>query len=55
MFADQWNGIKDPDMNPYTYGHLIIEINPEIFNGEKKASSTNGAGINGCQYVEKCK
>ena len=27
----------------------------KVYNGKKKASSTNGAGITGCQHVEECK
>jgi hypothetical protein len=28
---------------------------PKIYNGEKKASSINGAGLTGCLYVEELK
>jgi hypothetical protein len=28
---------------------------PKPYNGKKKASSTNGAGLTGYQHVEECK
>jgi hypothetical protein len=37
---DQWNRIKDPDMNPHSYAHLILTKGPKIYDGEKTASST---------------
>ena len=50
--VDQWNQIEDPDINPQTYEHLIVEKELKLYNGRKKASFTSGAGITGCQHVE---
>ena len=44
---DQWNQIKNPDINPHTYEHPILTKQLKEYNGERKASSTNGAGTIG--------
>jgi hypothetical protein len=43
---NQWNTIKDPDMNPHSYAHLIFDKGTKK-HGEKRASSTNVAGKSG--------
>ena len=44
--------IEDPDINPYTYAHLIFDKEAKIIQWLKNASFTNGAGIPGFQHVE---
>ena len=40
----QWNKIENPEINPCTYGHLILTKEARIYNGEKTISLTSGAG-----------
>ena len=49
---DQWNQQKDLYINPHNYEQLIFEKKLKLNNGKCKVSSTNGAGITGCQHVE---
>ena len=44
---DQWNKIEIPEINPCTYGHLILDKEAEIYNGEKIISLTSGGGKTG--------
>jgi hypothetical protein len=44
-YEDKWNRIEDPDMKPHSHSYLILSKAPKTYEGEKTASSTNGAGI----------
>jgi hypothetical protein len=53
----KFNRIKDPEINPQTYRHLIFdkEAKDIQWKKRKKASPTNGAGLTEGQHVEECK
>ena len=50
---DQWNKIESPEINPCTYGNLILTKEARIHNGAKTASSINGAWKTGQLFVNK--
>ena len=41
-----------PEINPHTYGHLILIKEAKIYNGEKAVSSISGAGKTGQLHVK---
>ena len=49
---DQWNKIESPEIDPCTYGYLILTKEARIYNGAKTDSSVNGAGKTGELHVK---
>ena len=49
---DQWNKIESQEINPCTYGYLILTKEARIYNGAKTDSSVNGAGKTGELHVK---
>ena len=51
----QLNKIESPEINPCTYGYLILTREARRYNGAKTDSSINGSGKTGQLHVQKMK
>jgi hypothetical protein len=49
---DQWNGIEDPDINPFSCSHLIFDKGAHNIRWKKTSSSTTGIGKTGSLHAE---
>jgi hypothetical protein len=54
--VDQWNRIEDPEMNPHTYGHLIIDKESKAIQWKKDSIFTKFPCFNWkFTILEECK
>ena len=48
----KWNGIKDLNINPHTYEHLIFDKEAKIIKWKKESIFNKCAGITGYRHLE---
>ena len=48
-------GTENPELNPHTYGHVIVDKDAKTIQWEKTPFSWNTAALSGGQHVVECK
>ena len=49
---DQWNRMKNTEINSCIYGQIIFDKGAKILNGEKVVSSINSVGKTGYSHAK---
>lgn len=52
--VNQWNQVKDPNINTHNHSHLIFDKHAKIIYWRKDNIFNNGSGEAGCSHVEHC-
>lgn len=52
LMPSKWNRLKDPEINPHTYGHLVFDKEARTIQWKNESIFNNSAGLTGYLHVE---